>query len=87
MMKTKLYVWDDNSKQILIIDKAESEHSNSTADGERMLLVDEEYETNKARYGSYAFLNYEYLLGSWISEDLNDFPAAFRTQLLLLGID
>lgn len=87
-MKTKLYVWDEEAKQVLIIDKEESEYSNSTAVGERMLLVDEEFETNQAgRYGSYEFSNYEFLLGSWITEDLSDFPNEFKTQLLLLGIE
>lgn len=88
MMNTKLYVWDEEAKQVIIIDKEECELDEAAPNRKRMLLVDEQYETNQAgRYGSYEFSNYEYLLGSWITEDLSDFPDEFRTQLLLLDIE
>lgn len=87
-MKTKLYLWDADTKQVIIVDKGDCDMDDQAPNKKRMLVVDEEYEVGSAgRYGSYSFSNYEYLLGSWITDDISDFPAEFRTQLLLLGIE
>lgn len=87
-MKPKLYLWDEEAKQVIIVDKVDCFLNENAPNKKRLLVLDEEYGNKQAgRYGSYLFSNYEYILGSWINDDISDFPAEFRTQLLLLGVE
>lgn len=87
-MKTKLYIWDEDSKQVIIVDKVDCELDEAASNKKRLLVVDDVYAVGSTgRYGSYQFSNYEYLLGSWIGDDISDFPDEFRVQLLLLGVE
>lgn len=87
-MRIPLYVWDEKTKQVLIIKSEKHNAKDAYTIGTRKPTLDLNYSPDSAfRYGSYVFSGDSWVLGSWWTTSINSFPKEFRLALVLMGVD